>query len=37
MIARTILHNIVESEKPIIKKRKPLRLKEYDLPHEIVI
>ena len=30
MIGQTISHNIVESEKPIIQKRKPLRLKEYN-------
>jgi REP element-mobilizing transposase RayT len=30
MIGQTISHIIVKSENPIIKKRKPLRLKEYD-------
>lgn len=37
MIGQTISHIIVQSEKSIIKKRKPLRLREYDLPREIVI
>ena len=30
MIRQTTLHSIVKSEQPIIRRRKPLRLKEYD-------